>query len=84
MFTYENKLFNDIPYSRFIASWINKGGKITYIGAFRDWLYSLGMDEKQANEVINLARNGKLELEESAKLFMKNYVNTHDMMDELD
>lgn len=74
MFSFENKLTQNggIHYSRFIASWYNKGGeKITSYGPFRDWLYSLGfLTEKEIDDICEMATNGKLELEMSAKRFI--------------
>lgn len=65
-----NTAVNGIHRSRYIASWINAGGNKNFIG-FRDWLESLGIDEDEAYEIYNMATCGKMELETSAKKFIK-------------
>ena len=71
---YENKVINGIPMSRYIASWMNVGGKIYYDheSQWYKWLESMGFSEDDIWHCTNLALNGKLELETSAKLFMAN------------
>lgn len=72
---FENRAINGIYMTRFIASWMNKGGQIRYgkdRDNFREWLLSLGLSENDAQDILNLATNGKLELETSAKQFLKN------------
>ena len=68
----ENKKFNDVHYSRFIASWRNAGGKY-FDGAFEDWLKSYGLSDSEVREVVDMAIIGKLELEWNAADFIKNY-----------
>ena len=68
----ENKKFNDVHYSRFIASWRNAGGKY-FDGAFEDWLKSYGLSDSEVREVVEMATCGKLELEVDAENFIKNY-----------
>ena len=85
---FENKIFEGIHYSRFIASWFRAGGnfkdfKITkgniikrQLCLFRDWLRSLTINGKNIPEdviveIVDMATSGKLELEESAKKFIK-------------
>lgn len=68
----ENKKFNDVHYSRFIASWRNAGGKY-FDEAFEDWLKSYGLSDSEVREVVNIAIIGKLELEVDAENFIKNY-----------
>lgn len=70
---FENENFNGIYYSRFIASWVRKGGKLKNgidVGLFRAWLISLGVDDISVNNIVFLATNGKLELENSAEKFI--------------
>lgn len=73
----ENKVVNvkgwNITYSRIIASWINVGGKCNYRGEFDEWLKHLGIEEAERREIKNMARNGKLEFEEDARIFRKSY-----------
>lgn len=72
---WENKNYEGIYYSRFIASWINAGGGRSP-GVFRKWLKSLIINEKHIpDEIITeikfLYENGKLELELNAEQFLK-------------
>lgn len=77
MFT--NKQINGYIYAtRFIASWVRKGGKLQYgkdIDNFYKWLLSLGLSKEDADDIKFLATNGKLELEISAKEFLENMNN---------
>lgn len=84
---FENKLFEGIYYSRFILSWVNAGGNFKehkkivggtkrQLWLFRDWLKSLIINGKELpedviGEIVEIASNGKLEFEESAKEFIK-------------
>ena len=79
---FENKVYEGIHYSRFIASWYNAGG-----GNINDWrnhgretfknfLRTLTINgkpipEEVIYEIAIFATNGKLELETSAKAFIK-------------
>ena len=65
----ENKKHNGIHYSRYIASWINAGGKY-FDEEFLEWLKSEGFEEDDARDVREMATCGKLELETSAKKFI--------------
>jgi len=74
---FENKQINGYTYaSRFIASWVRVGGTLSmYDGGsydFEDWLKSLGLSEEDINHIMHLAKNGKMELESSARSFIKN------------
>lgn len=67
----ENKTFEGIHYSRFIASYNKVKGKI-YYNDFKEWLSSLIingkiMPEDVIVEVAKMATNGKLELQEHLK-----------------
>ena len=66
---FENKKFNDIHATRYIASWFNSGGS-RYVCDFEDWLMSLGFTAEEARYVWNMATCGKLELEVDAKKFI--------------
>lgn len=70
---FENKFTQaGIRYSRYIASWMNKGGEIYYGGLFEQWLRDvLKLTEEEISDIMFLATNGKMELEVSAALFMK-------------
>ena len=70
---FENGNFNGIYYSRFIASWVKKGGMLKTghdISMFRSWLTEIGCDDETVDKITFLASNGKLELENSAKKFL--------------
>lgn len=61
-----------IPYSRYIASWAKKGNG--YFGdKFKDWLRSIDLTEDEVWEIYDMATNGKLELEDSIKSYLKNH-----------
>ena len=72
---FENKLTsNGIYYSRYIASWRRMGGRIYRGGLFEQWLKKEGLTDEEVSDVLLLAENGKLELEYSAKLFLRENV----------
>lgn len=66
----------EIHMSRIIASWTNVGGQIiTRRWAktpFANWCAGLGLDPDVIQEMVYLATNGKLELEDSARKFIEN------------
>ena len=75
--SFENFIVQDYTYaSRFIASWLREGGNLRR-GAdyelFREWLVSIGVTPENARRISNLASNGKLELENMAKKFLKEH-----------
>ncbi len=70
---FENKItHNGIPYSRYIASWHNAGGRIyKYRSIFEDWLrQTQQLTDEEVHDIIEMATCGKLELEENAKKFL--------------
>lgn len=75
MWNWKNDTVNDVYYSRIIASWTNACrymGTPTYHGEiFKEWLMEIGVPEEHVNNIQEMARNGKLELETSAKLFLR-------------
>lgn len=75
---FENKTIEGIHVSRFLASWINAGGR-EFDGVFVIWLMKLringrALTNEEIREIQNFGRNGKLELEEDAILFLDNFV----------
>ena len=79
---FENKIYEGIHYSRFIASWLQSGGTDMIVRprnyGLRLWLNSLIINDKPipeevVEEIMDLANNGKLELECNAKAFQKFY-----------
>ena len=73
---FENGNFNGIFYSRFIASWVRKGGMLKTghdISMFRSWLTEIGCDDETVDKITFLASNGKMELENSAERFLEEH-----------
>lgn len=64
------KTQNGIHYSRFIASWANAGGT-DWDEYFAKWLAENGCTEEDIRAIQEMQMTGKLELEVSAKKFMK-------------
>lgn len=59
--------------TRFIASWCRSGGRLTNgedYDQFMTWLISLDISMDDIEEILYLARTGKLELETKAKRFL--------------
>lgn len=78
---FENRTECGIHPTQFIMSWVREGGHLRRRGDgiddFRDWLRTLIIDGKPLSEadvehIMSLATNGKMELEYSAREFMKN------------
>lgn len=74
---FENKTIGGyIHETRFIASWLRKGGKLKTgkdVNNFCKWLLSMGLTTEEAEHIRFLATNGKLELEKSAEKFIKEH-----------
>lgn len=74
------KTANGVHYSRYIASWSRMGGQTdSFSGSiddFDEWLKSLGLSDSDIDNISEMARNGKVELEMSAKMFIKQIKNT--------
>ena len=73
---FENKVINGYIYAtRFIMSWVRSGGKLDKYGKgyddFRKWLESLELKTEDIEYIMFLAQNGKLELEVSAKNYIR-------------
>lgn len=70
---FENLKANEVHYSRYIMSWIRMGGEISIRRGqcdFRDWLKSLDLEQEDIDNIMQIARNGKMELETSARRFI--------------
>lgn len=72
---FENKTFEGIYYSRFVASYVKVRGKI-YLDEFEAWLRQLTINGKQMpdnviQDICELGTNGKLELESNLKMWIK-------------
>lgn len=73
--SFENNYLNGIHVSRYCASWI-KGGGERFNWRFKLWLKSLVINGRRLTEdeirfILNFAENGKLELQEHAKMFLR-------------
>ena len=63
-----------VHYSRYIMSWLNAGGKVYDFGdeEFEKWLKANEVTEKEIQEIREMGvAAGKLELEMSAKAYIK-------------
>lgn len=74
---FENKVFEGIYYSMFVASWVNTRGKVDY--RFKEWLRSITVNGNQIpedviKEIYEFGTAGKFELEHSAKNFNCDYL----------
>ena len=61
--------------TRYIASWLRKGGRLYYledVDKFCEWLSSMGLNNDEVAHIRFLATCGKLELETSAMKFLNN------------
>jgi hypothetical protein len=72
---FENKLIRDVHASRYIASWGKMGG---HFGRglygrfdFQEWLESMGLEPEEVYFIYNLATCGRMELETSARKYIK-------------
>lgn len=81
MSEWQNMTESGLHPTRIIMSWVRVGGTFSRRGDgyddFRDWLKTLIIDgkplsENDVNHIIFLASNGKMELEYSAKTYLKN------------
>lgn len=70
---FENKLDknNSIHYSRYIMSWIRMGGNCKDKNGFLRWLGSIHVDSEDARDIELMMSNGKMELERSARGFLR-------------
>ena len=71
---FENVLIKGVHATRYIMSWIRMGGEIHLYGRssdFVNWLKSLGLTDEECDTIMDLATNGRMELEMSAKKYLK-------------
>lgn len=70
---FENKLDSKyhIHYTRWIMSWIREGGNCKDHEGFKAWLRTLKIPESEITDMWEMMSNGKLEIETSAKKFLK-------------
>ncbi len=73
---FENKLIHGIYVSRYVASWSIAGGSLKKGFLFKEWLRTLtingeNLTEDEIQYIHAFAENGKLELQELAKEFLK-------------
>lgn len=74
---YENKYVDagvlSVHYSRIIASWVNEYVPyVVFDNKFKEWLRSLPFKftDNDIADIVNLARDGKFELEYNARHFI--------------
>lgn len=75
---WSNETENGIHVTRFIMSWVRMGGKLRTgkdYDNFEAWLKTLIVDGKNlsdqdVNHILDLSKNGKMELEYLAKQFL--------------
>ena len=76
---WKNETECGIHVTRFIMSWVRSGGELRYgkdYEDFEEWLNTIKVDGKNlsdqdVNHIMDLATNGKMELEYLAKEFLK-------------
>ena len=65
------------PYSRFVASWTNASHDLEepvyFDDEFEDWLRSIEVPENDIRNIMEMACCGKCELEESARVFLREH-----------
>jgi hypothetical protein len=66
---FENVFIREIHISRYVASWTNCGYPINSL--FKAWLKALGLSEQEIKQIWYFATNGQLELQDTAKHFMR-------------
>jgi len=81
MWNFENHstTTNDlVHYSRFVASWTNACHRnkkpVYFTQEFEDWLRSIEVPEDDIRNICEMACCGKMELEQSASLFIKEHM----------
>jgi hypothetical protein len=71
---FENRIIEGVHISRYVASWVKEGGKLNY--TFKEWLRTLSINGRKLTndeicDIYNFGTNGKLELEEHAKQYLR-------------
>lgn len=72
---FENRRIDGYAYAtEYIASWLRAGGRLQKIDDydnFHNWLLSMNLSERDVDCIMQIATNGKLELECNAELFLR-------------
>lgn len=74
---FENKLIRGVHATRYINSYLIAGGlhweleRRAGYSRFEQWLKSLKLSEDEIGAIMEIGRNGKLELQEHAKEWLK-------------
>ena len=71
---FENKSIRGIYATRYIASWVREGGRLSNCKSkslFVKWLKHLGLTQEEVDYIYELATNGKMELEYDASKFIE-------------
>lgn len=75
MYNFENKKTEqqEVHYTRYIISWMRAGGHICdcYDEQFDKWLEANGVNETERCEIEEMFATGKMELETSARTYIK-------------
>ena len=74
MFENKKDKVMDIHYTRIIMSYIRMGGvlsKRSGRSVFNQWLVTLGLDDEDITNILEIATNGKMELESKAYKFLQ-------------
>lgn len=71
---FENRIIEGVHISRYVTSWVKEGGKLNY--TFKEWLRTLTINGRkltndEIRDIYNFGTNGKLELEEHAKQYLR-------------
>ena len=66
---YNGRTTQGVHFSRYIASWLNVGGK-SFGSDFKQWLKSEGLTDQEIRDITDMATNGKMELEWDASEFL--------------
>ena len=77
----ENVKIKSVHATRYIMSWVKSGGILRATGEgyydFSQWLKELGLSTSERDIVLEIASNGKLELEANAKIFDENSIKRY-------
>jgi len=68
---FENKIIQGVHATRYYSSWCRSGGDPRNYDEFNEWLISLDLSKEERSDICHLAENGRLELETSARKWIK-------------
>ena len=84
MIRFENVIIRGTHASRYIMSYLRSGGEIRNRNKFVQWLKSLPLEleEEEIDQLVDMYSNGKMELEHNATIFLKNYKNLEEDLED--